>query len=88
MGLALWILLSALWLWLLGLCTSAAAILLFRAGLRRARGDQQWRKVSKSRLADLGVVRGRTDPWPTALSGASVLNAVSATFRRYVVLFE
>src|SRR5439155_11035322 len=68
LGLALWILLSALrlllsalWLWLLCLCTSAA-ILLFRraAGLRRARGDQRRRKVSKSRLADLGVVRGRT----------------------------
>ena len=77
LGLALWILLSAaLWLWLLCLCTSAA-ILLFRAGLRRACGDQRRRKVSKSRLADLGVVRGRT--W-FAVSFESILQSTSTHY--------
>jgi hypothetical protein len=52
------------------------------AMLRRANErTQQMFGGSQLNLADV-------DPWPTAVSGASVLNAVSATFRRYVVLFE
>jgi hypothetical protein len=52
--------------------------------------DQVEKSPAKNalRLQGLQLNLADVDPWPTAVSGASVLNAVSATFRRYVVLFE